>query len=212
MIDYTQHVSIIFSFLQSGLSSSILMWPSYRPTYTTTHVQYPHPSMNLERTRQSKILVQRSCGRSYKSHITNLHIILAFKPYQFVIHIYIYLCVCVCATGGGSRRCVHKYTCVIWFLLLITTLVFEWYVVWWRSKCKHHKDTLLKEIGVRLRFLTTLHSIVLTIGRTGIFNQGVNDCALSITTTKVREGPIFCWRFIYFFANATQVLLCKPNQ
>ena len=48
----------IVSFLRSGLLSSTLMWPSYQPTYSTTQVQYTHPSMYFEPTRQTKRLVR----------------------------------------------------------------------------------------------------------------------------------------------------------
>ena len=43
---------------------------------------------------------------------------------------------------------------------------YGWYVVWWGSKSKHHQDTCSSEIGVCLHVLiTTLHSLVITIGR-----------------------------------------------
>ena len=44
---------------------------------------------------------------------------------------------------------------------------FNWYLIQSGSKSKHHKDTCLKEIGLcHQAFITTLHSIVNTIGRT----------------------------------------------
>ena len=49
---------------------------------------------------------------------------------------------------------------------------------------KHHKDTSLKEIGLRFQILiTTLHSIMNTIGRT---NEEINKHALPIIITKSR--------------------------
>ena len=54
--------------------------------------------------------------------------------------------------------------------LLNWALIFDWCMVWWGSKSKYHKDTCLKEIGLRLSILfTMLHSIVNTIGRTCVF-------------------------------------------
>ena len=45
--------------------------------------------------------------------------------------------------------------------LLNHTPKFEWYVVQWGSKRKHHKDTCLWKIGLHLQtWITTLHSII----------------------------------------------------
>ena len=64
---------------------------------------------------------------------------------------------------------------VVWFLSLDWTHVFDWYVVQWGSKSKHHEDTHLNEIGLCLQILlTTLHSIVNTIGRTYVVNEEIN--------------------------------------
>ena len=65
---------------------------------------------------------------------------------------------------------------------------FHCYVVWRGSKSKHHKDTCLNEIGQCLQILiTTLHSIMNTIGRTYLSNQGIHTHALLITITKSRK-------------------------
>jgi hypothetical protein len=76
------------------------------------------------------------------------------------------------------------------------TFIFDWCMVHWWSKNKHHKNTYLKEIRLHLQILlTTPHSIVYITRRTYIFNQGINKCALPMTITKSEKvkflNPIF---------------------
>lgn len=52
---------------------------------------------------------------------------------------------------------------VIWTLFSIGLLIFDWCMVMWRLKNKHHKDTCVKEIKLHLQvFWITLHSIMNT--------------------------------------------------
>ena len=78
--------------------------------------------------------------------------------------------------------------------LLTWTPVLNWYVVRWGSKSKHHKYTCvkrLKETGLCLWiFITTLHSILNTIGIPSSF------------------GPMLHCRF----SRGRQVLICNSNR
>ena len=97
----------------------------------------------------------------------------------------------------------------------LRTPIFDWYVAQQGSKKKHHKNICWKEIELHLRIcLTTLHSIMNTIERTCVFNQGINKCALSITITKSREVqfPIqFLLKLYHRFTSATRVLIYKSS-
>ena len=70
--------------------------------------------------------------------------------------------------------------------------IFDWCVVRWASKNKHHKHTCSKEIGLHLQILLSIpHSIVNTLERTYVFNLGINRRALLITITKSGEVQFF---------------------
>ena len=98
-------------------------------------------------------------------------------------------------------------------LFLDSTPIFTWCLARWGSRNKHHKSTCSKEIGRCLLILiTTLHSIVNTIGRTYVFSEGINKCALPISITEFRIRPIFnliCWCFI---VDLLMKHKCNPNQ
>ena len=86
---------------------------------------------------------------------------------------------------------------VIWFLFLIGPLYFDWYVVLWGSKSKHHKDTCLKEIGLRLwTWSIALHLTVKTIGRVMYSVEESTNYALSISITKSGGSPNFNLKFV----------------
>ena len=62
------------------------------------------------------------------------------------------------------------------------------------SKSKHLKNTHFKEFELHLQFFSsTLHILYLvnTIGRTFVFEQGINNTCTSDNRTYIREGPIF---------------------
>ena len=52
------------------------------------------------------------------------------------------------------------------------TPICDWYMVWWGSKIKHHKDTCLKDVGLwhLQKLLTSLHSTLNTFGMTYVFS------------------------------------------
>ena len=78
------------------------------------------------------------------------------------------------------------------------TPTFDWCVVRWGSKNRHHKDACLKEIGIHFQIsLTTPHAVVNMIGRTHVFNQGINNHAFPITITKSGEVQfsVCCCRY-----------------
>ena len=75
-----------------------------------------------------------------------------------------------------------RYTGVIWATFLNRTPIFDWWIVRWGSKNKHHTYTCLQDIGLRLQIFLTTHSMVNTTNRTWyIVSQGINKHALSKT-------------------------------
>lgn len=99
-----------------------------------------------------------------------------------------------------------RYAGVIWWLFVIG----ESYLIGmvrWGSKFKHHKITYLKvEIGLCLQILlTNSHSIMNTIKKAYVFNNGNNKRTLPITVFKLWEVWIliqFLLRLHYTSANA----------
>lgn len=74
--------------------------------------------------------------------------------------------------------------------------IFEWCAVSCGYKNTHHEDTCLKEIALRVyTLLSTLNSMVITIGKTYVFTWGINKHAILMIITKQWEGlnfdPIF---------------------
>jgi hypothetical protein len=113
------------------------------------------------------------------------HTILAFFVNEITLRLKpnFKMCVCVCVLFG-------------YFNFHIQTLIFDWCVVQWRSKNKHHKDTRLKEIGLHLQLLLiTPHSIGNTTERTHVLGEEINIHQLPISITKSTEArssiPIF---------------------
>ena len=70
------------------------------------------------------------------------------------------------------------------------TAIFDWCVVRWGSRNNHHKDTCFKRVRtMSSNWPNTPHSIVHTIGRPNIFNQEINQHALSkAITISERSG------------------------
>ena len=105
-----------------------------------------------------------------------------------------------------------------WYLVtyLNHTPMFDWCVVGWGSKYKRHKDTCLKEIGLHLQISsTTSHSMMITIERTCVYNEGINKHILPITITESKEVQASIWSLLTFhhrFANPTQIWRCKSVQ
>ena len=81
------------------------------------------------------------------------------------------------------------------------------------SKNKHHKDTCLKEIDLRVIKNSTLNRGH-NCRRTHVFSEGIKKHVLPITIIKSGEVR-FSIRFLLMihceFANAIQVLLCESN-
>ena len=85
--------------------------------------------------------------------------------------------------GRGPKVCAFHLV-----LVLNQTPIFDWHVIWWGSKNKHHEDTRWEYIRLHLWiFLPTLHSTMNTIGRTYVFTQAVNKGVSLATITKSKE-------------------------
>ena len=63
--------------------------------------------------------------------------------------------VCTIIPGHNTlaTKCLFTYSIKVVASFLNWTPIFHWYVVWWRSKSKHHRDTCLKDIGMRQKYL-----------------------------------------------------------
>jgi hypothetical protein len=76
-------------------------------------------------------------------------------------------------------------------------------VVPWGSKSKHHKDMCLRKLELRFQILiTTLHSIVSTIGRDSVSTLEIKKHALPITISNQGRSNFqydFCRCFIVDF-------------
>ena len=69
--------------------------------------------------------------------------------------------------------------------------IFDWCVVWWGSKNKHHKDTCSKGVGLHIQNLLTIpHSTLNTIGRTYVLIPKTNNLTLPWTITRSKEVQI----------------------
>ena len=73
------------------------------------------------------------------------------------------------------------------------TAIFDWCVVRWGSRNNHHKDTCFKRVRTsyvfKLTEYSTLNSAHNSIGRPNIFNQEINQHALSkAITISERSG------------------------
>ena len=99
------------------------------------------------------------------------------------------------------------------------TRLYNWYMVWWESKDKHHKNTCLIEIKLCLQIqLTSSHSTMNKLGRTYVTNKRINKHALLIITTNSRNDQFqiqfFPHMLHYIVDLLTQHTFCyvKSNQ
>ena len=96
-----------------------------------------------------------------------------------------------------------KVSCMCYSSIFLNqTPIFNWCVVQWGSKNKHHTYTCLKEIGVRLQVFINYSTL----------NSEFNKHALPITLTKSWEmwpSNRFLIMIHHRFVNAIQVSSCK---
>ena len=75
--------------------------------------------------------------------------------------------------------------------------MFDWCEVRQGPRNKHRKGTCLKESGLHLEILLTTPCLVVNvIGRTYVFNEGINKHAHSITISRLHEAQFFIRIFV----------------
>ena len=92
-------------------------------------------------------------------------------------------------------KCTPRYNAdVIRLLYLIEQDIFNWCVVHWRSKNKHHRDINDNEIGLTSSNFINYSTLNWhTIKRTCVFSQWMNKNKLSIIIIKLGEIRSFIW-------------------